>query len=173
MCSNVSAVDASQAMVDITKKKFGDKVECYQQDLNFGLPEEGDGKFDLVISALAIHYIENLNDLFREVSRVLKRKGYFVFSTHHPFLDFKNSSSQDYFSTEQLTQTWNTIGKPVDVTFFRRPLSSTFNSLTKAGFNIKTISEGRPSEELKLNSEKHYEHLSTKPQFIFFKCQKK
>ena len=89
----------------------------------------------------------------------------------NPFLDFKFSTSDDYFACEKLIQIWNVIGKPVEVSFYRRPLSSTFNTLIEAGFNITSISEGKPAEELKSISSEHYQQLKTKPQFIFFKCQ--
>ena len=144
-CSHITAIDVSQSMVKIVKERYGGKVNSYKQNLNMGIPKEKDSIYDLVVSSLTIHYIKNIFFLFKEVYRVLKKNGSFVFSTHHPILDFSYSKSVDYFKTEKLNQTWNTIGRPVEVSFYRRPLSITFNALTEAGFYITYVSEGKPT----------------------------
>jgi ubiquinone/menaquinone biosynthesis C-methylase UbiE len=171
-CSHITAIDLSQPMIDMVKKEYGSNVVCYKQNLDMGIPKERDSTYDLVVSALTVHYIKNISFLFKEVYRVLKKKGVFLFSTHHPLLDFSYSKSGNYFSTEKLTQNWQTIGRPVEVMFYRRPLSSTFAGLTKAGFHITAVSEGKPSEKLKSISAEDYKRLTTKPFFLFVRCQK-
>ena len=44
-----------------------------------------DNQFDVVIMNMVIHYIKDLDTLFREVGRIIKKRGLFVFSTNHPF----------------------------------------------------------------------------------------
>lgn len=171
-CSQISAVDLSHAMVDIVKERYGANVKVYRQNLNMGLPKEKDSSYNLVVSSLAIHYIKNLKFLFKEVYRVLKKKGFFIFSTHHPLLDIRYSDSENYFNTEVLTQKWGTIGKPVEVSFYRRPLSVISNALTAAGFHITSISEGSPTNKFKSISEEEYKIVTTKPFFLFLKCCK-
>lgn len=171
-CSGITAVDISQAMVDIVKERYGSGVNVYRQNLNRGIPGERDSDYDLVVSSLAVHYIRNFNLLFKDIYRVLKKKGFFVFSTHHPLLDFSFSNSGDYFKTEKLTQTWQTIGRPVEVSFYRRPLSATFKALTDAGFNITGISEGITSGRLKSVFPEDYKRLRSTPFFLFVKCRK-
>jgi ubiquinone/menaquinone biosynthesis C-methylase UbiE len=171
-CSNITAVDLSQSMIDIVKERYGSNVNVYKQNLNMGIPKEKDSTYDLAVSALTIHYIKNIFLLFKEVHRVLKKNGFFVFSTHHPSLDFSYSKSGDYFNTEELTQTWQITGKPVEVSFYRRPLSSTFKALTEADFHITTISEGHPTSKLKSISAEDYKRLTTMPFFLFVKCRK-
>lgn len=171
-CSHITAIDISQPMVEIVKERYGPNINIYKQNLNMGIPKEKDSIYDLVVSALTIHYIKDIFFLFKEVHRVLKKTGLFVFSTHHPFLDFSYSKSGDYFNTERLTQTWQTIGKPVKVSFYRRPLSSTFKALTEAGFYITCISEGNPTRKLQSISAEDYKRLTTKPLFLFVRCQK-
>ena len=171
-CLNITAVDLSPAMVDLVKKRYGSKVYVYRQNLNTGIPKENDSTYDLVVSSLSIHYIKNIFFLFKEVYRVLKKNGLFVFSTHHPFFDLSYSKTGHYFNTEKLTQTWSTTGKPVEVTFYRRPLSIIFKSLTEAGFYITYISEGKPTKGLKSISAEDYKRLTTKPYFLFVRCLK-
>lgn len=171
-CQQVTAVDHSLPMVNLIKERFDSSVNCYQQNLEVGIPNEKDSSFDLVVSSLAMHYISDIDFLFSDIFRVLKEKGHFVFSIHHPFADFQDPGATNYFACEQLTQTWNTIGKPVDVTFLRRSLSSICKALTDAGFYISCLSEGSPTKHLKTMSEELYKQLTTKPFFLFFKCIK-
>ncbi|MHC4874814.1 MAG: class I SAM-dependent methyltransferase [Planctomycetota bacterium] len=73
--ASVTAVDSSTEMISIVKTNLGEKLKAYVQDLTKGLPLEKSHTFDLVISPLVIHYIEDLQNLFNEVSRVLKPGG--------------------------------------------------------------------------------------------------
>ena len=163
----MTGVDLSQKMVEIAKQKYGQNAIIYQHNLLDPFEKEQSTSFDLIISALAIHYLENLKKCFEEFSRLLKPGGHLVFSTHHPFLDFKGSQTGNYFEQEHLTQTWKTIGKPIDIEFYRRPLSSTLNAALSAGFVMNGISEGEPTEELRLLNPKLHQKLATQPQFIF------
>ena len=172
-CTEITAVDIAEPMVKIIRQKYGAQVTCYQQDLNQGLPQEKKASYDLVHSSLTIHYIEDLDSLFKEVSRVLRDGGKFIFSTHHPLLDFRDSPSKNYFAREKLTQSWDTIGRPVKVSFYRRPLSSLFNSLTEAGFCVTQLTEGKLDNAVKNLSRKDYDRITTKPWFLFLQCQKK
>lgn len=101
-----------------------------------------------MISPLTIHYAEDLDNLFKEVFRVLQDGGVFAFSTHHPNLDFQDSVSDNYFNREKLTQMWNTLGDNTKVSFYRRPLTETMNALFAAGFVVDGFSEGKPSQKL-------------------------
>jgi SAM-dependent methyltransferase len=171
-CKSITAIDLSTEFIQIVSNKFPE-VKSYVCNIGAGLKKEQDGSFDLVISPLTIHYIEDLNSLFSEVNRVLKNNGVFAFSTHHPSLDFENSISKNYFQREKLTQMWDTLGDETEVSFYRRPLTETINSLLKAGFVIDGFSEGKPSEKIKEISEDHYQRLTTRPQFVFIKAIKK
>ena len=58
---------------------------------------------DIVFSAFALQYIEDLPACFKEVKRVLKKKGIFIFSLDHPIYGTVNPKTlklQDsYFNT--------------------------------------------------------------------------
>lgn len=171
ICNQITAIDLSSEFIKMVSKDYPD-IKSYVCDLNEGLKEEKDNSFDLVISPLTIHYIKDFDKLFSEVARVLQPQGTFAFSTHHPFLDFQDSQSGNYFETEYLTQMWNTLGNETEVSFYRRPLSQTLNSLFKTGFIVDGFSEGSPSEEINKISPNQYKRLTTKPQFIFVKAKK-
>lgn len=168
--ARVTAVDGSEPMVELVKEKLGERVRCYQQDLAQGLPHEHDDVYDLAVSALMIHYLENLTPLFLEIRRVLKPGGLFVFSTHHPFVDFQFTPSGNYFLQEKIVDEWDTLGKPVRVEYFRRSLSQIIQPLTEARFSVLELSEGKPAAEMAQTAPESFQKLSTEPGFLFLKC---
>jgi len=169
----VTCVDVSEEMIGIVSKKFSDKVVAYTQDIGLGLPEEPSEKFDVIISPLVLHYIEDLDVVFKEASRVLKSGGYMAFSTHHPFADYECSKSGNYFEREAVFETWGTVGEPVEVEFYRRSLTEIMEAITNNGLVVSQISEGKVSDKVKTISQESYDYLSKKPNFIFIKCEKR
>ena len=169
--ATVTAIDASSEMVEIVKQKFQGQVKAYAADLGHGLPEEQDNTYDLVICPLTIHYLDDLSCFLQDVKRALKNDGAFYFSTHHPMVDFESSPSGNYFTRELVTEEWDTIGKPVEVQFYRRSLSEFFTAIARAGLYVSSLSEGAPSAEMETISAEHYERLSRNPNFIFMECK--
>jgi len=169
--ARVTAVDRSPEMVTLVQQKLGDAVNCYEQDLARGLPQEADAAYDLAICPLAIHYLEDFTPLFRDVKRTLKPGGLFVFSTHHPFVDYPFSPSGNYFLTEKIVDEWNTVGRPVQVEFYRRPLSAILQPVLEAGMTLVELSEGKPDPRLEQSDPESFQKLSTEPGFLFVKCQ--
>ncbi|NDV21515.1 class I SAM-dependent methyltransferase [Desulfovibrio sp. JC022] len=170
--ANVTAIDISQKMLELLEKQFKGHLRCYAHDISSGLPDELDASFDLVISALTIHYINDLNPLFSDIGRVLKKAGRFIFSTHHPVLDFQTSVSGNYFEKELITEKWDVIGEPVEVSFYRRPLTELFAAITQAGLCVTGLNEGNPQPEIQNINPATYKRLSTKPNFMFVECRK-
>ena len=171
--ATVTAVDLSQDMINLVQEKLGNTVNAYPADISFGLPQEADNTYDLVICSLAIHYIEEPLQLLSDIKRVLKPNGQFYFSTQHPFNDFSVSPSGNYFKRELITEEWNTIGKPVVVSYYRRPLSEWFDTLSQAELQVVRLHEGKPAETMKAVAPETYQALSMQPGFIFFVCETK
>ncbi|MEH6453790.1 MAG: class I SAM-dependent methyltransferase [Psychromonas sp.] len=169
---SVTCIDISEQMIEIVRSKLGNNVKAYAQDLSIGLPQQASESADIIACPLVLHYIQDLSIIFKEANRVLKPGGVMVFSTHHPFADFQSSISGDYFKSELIKQQWDTVGEPVSVSFYRRSLSEISDAITSNGLLIVQISEGHVSEQAKAISEETYQHLNSKPNFIFIKCQK-
>ncbi|MGV2988940.1 class I SAM-dependent DNA methyltransferase [Vibrio sp. E150_011] len=171
--ANVTAIDASDEMVQITLAKLNGNGRVYAQDLSLGLPQETDSKFDVVVCPLMIHYLPDLAPLFADVARVLKTGGVFVFSTHHPIIDFDASNQNShYFAVEKITEFWDTTGEPVEVSFYRRSLTSLFAALKDHGFVLDTFSEGTPDIKMKTVAPATYKKLSRCPNFVFIRAMK-
>jgi ubiquinone/menaquinone biosynthesis C-methylase UbiE len=170
--SRLTCVDASPQMVALVAERYGHRVNAYVQDISLGLPNEPDASADVIICPLVLHYIEELAPVFAEVQRVLKPGGCMVFSTHHPFADFDASLTGNYFERERITQQWDTVGTPVTVQFYRRSLTEIAQSITASGLSITAIREGEVNEKAKQISNTTYQHLTTHPNFIFFRCEK-
>lgn len=169
--ARVTAVDGSREMISMLQSTLGTAIKAYVQDLEDGLPKEQNRSFDLVISPLVIHYISDLLRLFREVARVLRPGGTFVFSTHHPMVDFKDSKSGNYFRQETLTQTWDTIGEPMEIQFYRRPLTDLFHAIENAGMAVVSLNEGAPDENIQRIAHMASRDFLTNPTFIFLECR--
>jgi 2-polyprenyl-3-methyl-5-hydroxy-6-metoxy-1,4-benzoquinol methylase len=82
--ARVTAVDFSEGMLERAKQKSGDANIAFQVcDLTRPLPFEA-ATFDLVLCALVLDHIEDLEDFFREMRRVCRPSGFVVVSTVHP-----------------------------------------------------------------------------------------
>ncbi|ACS79137.1 class I SAM-dependent methyltransferase [Maridesulfovibrio salexigens] len=171
--ANVTAIDISQTMIDLIQKQNQGSLKAYTQDISKGLPNELDESFDVVISGLTIHYIKDLTPLFSDINRVLKKEGKFIFSTHHPVFDLKSSISGNYFEQELITQEWDVIDEPVEVSFYRRPLTELFSAITRADFCVTGLNEGMVQNEIQKLNPATYKRLTTKPCFLFIECTKK
>lgn len=101
----VTAIDLSPEMVEATRRRVGEKATVLAHDLNEPLPF-ADESFQLIISSLTLHYIEDLSRPFHEFHRILQPGGQLVFSVHHPFMDFTLFQRPDYFTHEWLIDNW-------------------------------------------------------------------
>lgn len=172
-------LDLSEGLINIAKREYP-SIEFYQGDAkktNFGKQE-----FDLIFSSLMVHYFDNLLPLFKEVSRILKTKGEFIFSMHHPVMEVtsrleidgkKHKSKlilQNYFKEEKYS--WKLGEKMKNMIAYHHNFETIINSLAKTGFIVEELFETRPKKVLEKISEKDYERSNNKPSFIVVKARK-
>jgi SAM-dependent methyltransferase len=170
--ASVVGIDVSPAMLEIAKSKFSGKAQFHLHDLSNPMTMLASETFDIILSSLMIHYVRDLEKLFSEFRRVLKNQGKIIFSTHHPFLDMGASVTKNYFQRELLAQDWYTVGRPVKVRFYRRPLSEITKAISANGFVIEEMNEGVLTDSLRQVSPEIFDNLSKNPQFLFFKLRK-
>ncbi len=151
--ASVTGIDISQKMLDVAKDKSRglsiDYRQCAIEDVDFP-----DASFDIVISSLVFHYLEDFSPLVRKVFRMLRPGGFFVFSVEHPV--FTAYGSQDWFYDQQ----GNILHFPVDNYFYEgqrqavflgepvvkyhRTLTTYIRDLLHAGFIIRDLAEPMP-----------------------------
>lgn len=120
---------------------------CYERPATLSLLPDLDqpldflenGSFDIVLSALALDYVQDLGNTFREFHRVLRQSGLFVFSVDHPFDECVRQHTGNYFETELVDYEWTGFDTPVTVPSFRRPLGALVNPLVEAAFVLEHL----------------------------------
>ena len=167
--ATVTAFDLNLEFVTLTQSRVGKHARVLQADLAEPLDFAEDGSFDVVLCPLVMHYLKEWKPVLREFYRILKPEGVLLFSTHHPFMDWKLFNREDYFAIELLEDEWN-VGK---VRFYRRPLTAISRDLEEAGFFIERLLEPQPTEDFRRVRPKKYEHLTKNPWFLFVRARKK
>lgn len=139
--------------------------------------------YDIVFSAFALHYVPDLTKCFKEVFRVLKNKGIFVFSFDHPFYSAinpetfkvdKNYNKSGLYSEKVL---WADSSEHKFVAYARK-ISEIFDSLIQSGFLIEKMIESFDEKTEKAwrkgNWEKIYpiKLVEMIPPTIIFKARK-
>jgi len=96
---HVTAVDLSEEMLSKAKEKIqSPKVEFLVADIkrDWMFTEKS---FDLVSFSLVLEHIEDLDPIFKEVSRKLNQGGYVYIGELHPFKQYTGSKAR--FETER------------------------------------------------------------------------
>ncbi|MBT2601446.1 class I SAM-dependent methyltransferase [Bacillus sp. ISL-53] len=176
-CISFDGIEGSENMVrEATKNLNGTEGKVHLASMetwNF----EADN-YDLVVSRLALHYLEELNFLFKEVHKSLTDNGKFIFSVQHPVLTSSTKSAavsssktnwivDDYFNSGVRIEPW--IDKKV--VKYHRTIEEYYQLLKQAGFMIEDMREGTPRPE-EINSESEYKRRMRIPLFLMFSCKK-
>ncbi len=153
----VLGIDISERMIGRARQLNGGKpieyrvcgIDEYEYPENF---------WDLVVSNLALHYIEDLDKIYQNVYRTLKKSGIFLFNIEHPV--FTAGVGQDWvYADDGTAQHW-----PVDdyfvpgerMTHFlgcevrkqHHTLTQILMGLLRTGFVLEAVEEAEPSAEM-------------------------
>lgn len=153
----VLGTDISEKMLETAREKTSFPNVEYRkmamEDADFG-----PGSFDVVISSLAFHYVEDFEAVCRGIHRCLSAGGVFVFSAEHPV--FTAYGTQDWYcDAEGRRLHW-----PVDRYFsegrreavfleekvvkYHKTLTTYINGLLSTGFALTALVEPRPAQHL-------------------------
>lgn len=120
--------------------------------------EYPENAWDCVISNLALHYIENIENVFQKVHRTLKPGGVFLFNIEHPV--FTAGVGQDWIYTQEGTpQYWpvddyflpgerHTRFLGCDITKQHHTLTQILMGLLRNGFVLEAVEEAEPPQEM-------------------------
>ena len=178
----VTAIDVAQAQVAFAKKladQSGVKIDLYQRDIA-DLTPILDKSQDVVFSACTFAYVDDLIGCFKEVSRVLKDDGTFVWSLGHPFFGIADPKTlklrTSYFETGVSIEGEETGSA---FAFVRRTVSDYFNTAVEAGFIVEKMIE--PDSRKRYPYDPWYglwndytpQLMEKMPATIIFKCRKR
>ena len=142
---SAAMIDAAQASQDDPRAKF---VHASIEEL--ALPP---ASFDLVMSRMALHYVEHLAPVLFMIRRLLRPGGRFVFSVTHPvitsYLPVQTGprtdwTVDDYFVRGPRERPW--FG--TTVTWHHRTVEDYFVAINDVGLRVKHLRECEPAAEL-------------------------
>ncbi|MFV0394011.1 MAG: class I SAM-dependent methyltransferase [Coprobacillaceae bacterium] len=152
----VLGIDLSEKMLKIAKEKNNHPNITYQKTAIEDLVCPKDS-FDIIISSLALHYIQDYDYVIKKVRQWLTKGGYFVFSVEHP--TFTAYGSQDWYYDDN----GNILHFPVDnyyyegkrnaiflgeqVTKYHRTLTTYLATLLNNDFELIHVIEPQPPIE--------------------------
>ena len=155
--TQVLGIDLSQKMLDEARRRNPGPQITYRQCgiMEYEYPEDS---WDLVVSNLALHYVEDLERVFRLVNRTLSAEGCFLLNIEHP--TFTAGVGQQWVcSPEGKPLYWPVDGYFLpgerrteflgcEVVKYHHTLTQILNGLLQAGFTLAAVEEAQPPEEL-------------------------
>jgi SAM-dependent methyltransferase len=152
-CQSYLGVEGSRKMVEVAQRNLaGTPGQVVQATLEtWDYPAD---TFDLVVSRLVLHYIDDVDTVFAKVHQALVAGGRFVFSVEHPVITSCDRGWQgngprqdwivdDYFQTGRRLTTW--MGS--QVVKYHRTIENYFGGLQRAGFAVESIREAEPQRK--------------------------
>ena len=170
--AKVTAVDISEKMVALTKRRVGKKAKIVLANISTSLDFVATASIDVIICSLVLHYVNNWLPVFAEFQRVLKANGSIVISTHHPHADWLWFNRPTYFKKELYEDQWVIDGQTFTVKFYHRTLANMFAIFKKYSFYVETLLEPLPLPDAKSIDPKTYARLLAKPHFLFLRLKK-
>ena len=179
--SSVVGIDISDRMLEVARKENSHPKITY---LRMPIEDVGElrGSFDVVVSSLAFHYVEDFAGVVKKIYNLLDRDGVFIFSQEHPFVTSHTDGSRwtknekgeklhsnlsNYGIEGERNTSWFIDG----VKIYHRTFSTIVNELIRQGFTVMEMTEPVPTPEI---AEKYPEHndLFHKPDFLFIRAEK-
>lgn len=151
--TEVIGIDQSENMISDAKKRNPAPAVSYRVcDIErYEYPEE---YFDLTVSNLVLHYIEDLNEIYRKIYKTLKQGGEFIFNIEHPV--FTAGVNQQWAADKNGNLYW-----PVDnyyypgkretdflghkIEKYHHTLTQILDGLIQCGFSLEAVREAAPS----------------------------
>ncbi|MCH5166993.1 MAG: class I SAM-dependent methyltransferase [Erysipelotrichales bacterium] len=187
---NLVGLDLSKESINIARESYPE-VEFVVGDMSI-LPFE-DSTFDFVYSSLAIHYSATPDTVYKEVYRVLKKDGLFLFSLVHPIRwasahkeidgkmyriigcsrdDNESEVFGSYNTFKEHSHNFFSWGLKENLSFYVVSPSFHFKLLRKANFEVLDFTESSAIEETKEVDINYYKKNKELPQFMAFLAKK-
>lgn len=179
--ANVVGVDISEKMLEVAHRANSVPKITY---LNIPIEDidKLEEQFDVVVSSLAIHYVESFAEVVKKIYDKMNTGGVFVFSQEHPIATAYSSGNRwtkdengkklyvnlsNYCVEGERELTWFVNG----VKKYHRTFSTIVNTLVEVGFTIERMIEPFPDAEM-LKKHPQHDNLLHKPDFLLVKAKK-
>lgn len=179
--ADVVGIDVSERMLALARADFNHPNVRYEraaiEDLTFP-----PARFDLVVSSLAFHYVDDYAGLVKRIAGWLVPDGVLVFSTEHPIFTARLPGDgwvldpaggpprwalDDYAAEGARQEHWFIPG----VRKVHRTLSTLINALIDAGLTLERVIEPVPSDE-RLRTDPAARDERRRPMFILIRARK-
>jgi SAM-dependent methyltransferase len=169
-CTSYLGIDNSEAMLAGARRVLvGTRAVLRHSRIEDFRPARD--SLDLVVSRLALHYVDDVTAVFAACSEGLRDGGRMVFTVLHPLI-----TSNDTRGPHELRQNW-VVDRYFQhgpkqrrwledtVTWYHRPLEAWIQAFLGAGFQVTTVSECEPLRD-RLPDAAEYERRRRIPLFL-------
>jgi ubiquinone/menaquinone biosynthesis C-methylase UbiE len=137
----VYGIDASETMIELAENKknlFVKSMEKTDFENDF---------FDVVISRHTLHYAEDIEPVFKEVNRILKKEGKFVFLVDHPLNTFMKKSNKYYYKPEKIKS--KIYNEKVEIEYYAHKFTDYLCPYVFENFKVLNVIEGPKEKDFK------------------------
>ena len=137
--ANVIGIDSSAQMLEQARRKITPQCHfelCLGTLEGVSLPSE---HFDLILSTLTLSHIPELEPVFAESARVLRRAGCMVISDIHPYWSVSGHNYTEFFDE---------VGQEYRIPEYPHLFEDYWNLFRKFGMRLVEVREPRIDEEL-------------------------
>lgn len=173
-------IDSSEKMIKLAKSNLQGfnniKLELNEiEKLNL---EEG--SYDIILSRLVFHYIENLTEIFKAIQISLRSEGCFIFSIEHPIITSnyesyhkKSKTKREDWIVDNYFESGIRINKWIDkeVVKYHRTIEEYIKLIKESEFEIKEIRESKP-KRVNFEDQEEFKRRMRIPLFMIFKLKK-
>lgn len=155
--SRILGIDLSKKMIETAQQRNAARQIEYRvcEIEEYEYPEN---RWDCVVSNLALHYIEDIESVFKKVHRTLKEDGVFLFNIEHP--TFTAGVGQEWiYGEDGMPKYWpidnyyipgkritNFLGCEVEKQ--HHTLTQILMGLLNNGFELQAVVEAEPPQEM-------------------------
>ncbi len=180
-CAEIKGFDISNNMLKIAR---ADNPEL---DLRKGSAYKipFDEKFDIVFASLVVSYLNDWNRMFKQIKKVLKKGGYFIFSIKNPVIEVTTKTNnrfarefKNYFNEKKGYISWENVltgysSKEKGMPFYHKKYETMIKTIVKNSFEIVDYKDAYPDKKAKKLFPEYYSRFTKIPYFCVWKVKKK
>jgi len=177
--AEVHGLDLSEKMIEIAKKRVSN-VD-FKVGTVYKMPYKN-SYFDVVVAAYVVHYFKDFDRALREIHRVLKKDGIFVFSTTNPIKESSHHLNgkprnvrvfKDYFKEgKKETIWWNGTKHEIKISYIHLTMETYIKKIIRNGFMLLDYKDAKPIKSARYVDKETYNLGLAIPLISVFKVKK-